>query len=169
MCISEDIEEGVFIVDIKLNKVQGYTQSQKKHTVVFLLQRSEDRYDPAGVTWPWPWVPGEANKFMVHFFWDWVYKEYLKITLCQFFSLRSWPCWQWNWFDNPSRWIGHKMFETCNPPHDMQYVVWEQLRGSYMSKARSNAWNKIRTLGWLYSHELDSYNENYIMKIKCAR
>ena len=30
------------------------------------------KYDPAGVTWPWPWVTGEANKFMVRFFWDWV-------------------------------------------------------------------------------------------------
>ena len=31
------------------------------------------KYDPAGVTWPWPWVTEEANEFMVRFFWDWVY------------------------------------------------------------------------------------------------
>ncbi len=31
------------------------------------------KYDPAGVTWPWHWVPAEANEFMVRFFWDWVY------------------------------------------------------------------------------------------------
>ncbi len=33
------------------------------------------KYDPAGVTWPWPWVTGEANEFMVRVFWDWVYTE----------------------------------------------------------------------------------------------
>ena len=31
------------------------------------------KYDPAGVTWIWPWVTGEAKEFMVRFFWDWVY------------------------------------------------------------------------------------------------
>ena len=30
------------------------------------------KYDPAEVTWTWPWVTGEAKIFMVRFFWDWV-------------------------------------------------------------------------------------------------
>ncbi len=38
------------------------------------------KYDPAGVTWPWPWVPGEANDFMVRFFWAWVYSWIMLIN-----------------------------------------------------------------------------------------
>ncbi len=34
------------------------------------------KHDSAGVTWPWPWVTGEADEFMVRFFWDWVYIGY---------------------------------------------------------------------------------------------
>ena len=38
-----------------------------------LIQILMMKYDPAGVTRPWTWVPWEANEFMVRFFWDWVY------------------------------------------------------------------------------------------------
>ena len=37
-----------------------------------LLQISISRYDPARVTWPWPWVAWQAGECMMHFFWDWV-------------------------------------------------------------------------------------------------
>ncbi len=38
-----------------------------------LLQIPVTWYDPAGVTWPWPWVTGQADESTVCFFWDWVY------------------------------------------------------------------------------------------------
>ncbi len=102
------------------NKSLIYTQSQKKCTVESCVSFAEEcrymnfvvyfifpmrlvtmfricviKYEPAGVTWPWPWVTGEANEFMVHFFWDWVCSPQIsiiytlpKLNICQGFPTK---------------------------------------------------------------------------------